>query len=197
MSALRLSPHRACHPLLAKTWTAADPASCSWPGREQRGSALPKRPIILYSGGEGRRKASRDGRGKRGLCHTAAMQLCSNCFSVYVWGRSNEEVGRVVVVGTEGWASKTSVILSSMLSHHRTNGLWDFYSPKTRDGKRCQLACDQLLFICAVFFPSAVGHLIKEWGKKWKTMNQNKKSNQIILTLFCMWASLAEAQCHI
>lgn len=44
-----------------------------------------------------------------------------------------------MVVGTEGWAGKTSVILSSMLSHHRTNGLWDFYSPKTRDGKRCDL----------------------------------------------------------
>lgn len=48
----------------------------------------------------------------------------------------------MVVVGTEGWAGKTSVILSSALSHHRTNGLWEFCTaPKTRDGKRCQLAC--------------------------------------------------------
>lgn len=87
---------------------------------------MPKRPITLSSRGEGGRKASGEGWGKRGLCHTAAMQLCSNCFSVHVWGRSDEEMGRVVAVGTEGWASKTSVILSSMLSHHRTNGLWDF-----------------------------------------------------------------------
>lgn len=62
----------------------------------------------------------------------------------------------MVVVGTEGWAGRTSVIVSSMLSHHRTNGLWDFYRPKTRDGKRCQLACYLLL----LFVPLSIstGH---------------------------------------
>lgn len=40
-----------------------------------------------------------------------------------------------------------------MLSHHRTNGLWDFYSPpKSGNGKkRCQLACDLSLLFCAFF----------------------------------------------
>lgn len=52
-----------------------------------------------------------------------------------------------MVVGTEGCAGKTSVILSSMLSHHRTNGRGGVYSPKTRDGKRYQLACDLLLLL--------------------------------------------------
>lgn len=60
-----------------------------------------------------------------------------------------------MVVGTEGWAGKTSVILSSMLSHHSTNGLWEFFffltAQKTRDGKRCQLARDPSLLLCAFF----------------------------------------------
>lgn len=67
--------------------------------------------------------------------NTGAMQLCSAVDSQpnggKLFGVSGGEGGREgVVVGTEGWAGKTSVILSSMLSHHGTNGLWDFYSPK-------------------------------------------------------------------
>lgn len=86
---------------------------------------------------------------------------------------SGEEMGWLVV-GTEGWAGKTSVILSSMLSHHRTNGLWHFYSPKTRDGKRCRY---RLIYYCSfvpLFFfflnkaPSVaiMLHLVKIRGER-------------------------------
>ncbi len=61
-----------------------------------------------------------------------------------------------------GWAGKTSVILSSMLSHHRTNGLWDFYSPKARNGKRYQLACDHCSFVP---FSVSVDHCVSPHQK--------------------------------
>lgn len=43
---------RACRPLLTAQRITADPASWSQPGREQRGSAVPKTPITLSSRGE-------------------------------------------------------------------------------------------------------------------------------------------------
>lgn len=141
----------------------------TWQGTKRQRCAKEAYQSLLQIGGEGKRggKVSRGGRVKGALPYWSnAAELCSwlqaewgqTVLAYVCWdgARRGKEVGWMVVVGTEGWAGKTSVILSSMLSHHRTNGLWGFfYSPKARKGKRYQLACDHCSFVP---FSISVGH---------------------------------------
>ena len=87
----------------------------------------------------------------------------------------------MAVVGTEGWAGKTSVILSSMLSHHRTNGLWDFFffiiflRSKNKGWQRYQLVCDLLLLFSNEYQPPCSTSSKDEDKKKKKRMEMATK----------------------
>lgn len=64
------------------------------------------------------------------------MQLCSlrSTPKLFWCGRKGDREEGEGEFGCEH--GNTSVILPSMLSHHRTNGL---HRPKTRDGERCHI----------------------------------------------------------
>lgn len=90
--ALLALPRRACHPLLEDASIAADPAPPAADLAGNKEAALCQRGLSLSPLRGGRKEGVLGRMGCRGPRHAAAMQLCSNCFSVHVWGGSGEEV---------------------------------------------------------------------------------------------------------
>lgn len=108
----------------------------------------------------------------------------------------------MAVVGTEGWAGKTSVILSSMLTHHRTNGLpfFFFYSLKTRDGKGIGW---YVIYYCS--FPMSISHRApphqrvrkeKKGGWKWLQSERAKRTRVKSKYKFHNHLGIAEPLCN-